>query len=101
MILINGYEVIEQLYESDNSQVYRARRQSDELSVIIKMLKDEYPSPERIARFKSEYDITHNLWIDGSITVYNIMTDQHRWFMILEDFGGKSLDHLKLAGKLE
>ncbi|MDM8541373.1 AAA family ATPase [Desulfococcaceae bacterium HSG9] len=101
MIAINGYEVIEQLYESDNSQVYRARRQSDELSVIIKMLKDEYPSPERIARFKNEYDITHNMGIAGSITVYNIMADQHRWFMILEDFGGKSLDQLQLAGKLE
>ena len=58
---ISGYQVIEKLYESHNSLVYRARRIADSRSVILKTLKRAYPTPEKIAWFKREYTITKNL----------------------------------------
>jgi len=100
MITIKGYRITEKLHESMSSLVYRAQRETDERPVIIKILKEIYPSPEQVARFKHEYEVLHDLGIAGTITVYDLVSDQHRWFMTLEDFGGQSLHHLKLAGQL-
>ncbi len=100
-ITISGYNIHEQLYESVNSLVYRARRQSDYHSVILKILKEDYPSPERVARFKREEHINRTLNLPGIPTVYDLLTDHHRMVMVLEDFGGESLMRLKIAGKLD
>ncbi len=100
MLNILGYQIDETLYESDNSVVYRAKRITDNQPVILKMLREAYPSPERIAWFKREYEVTRKLNIPGVGTVYNLAylpvrgTDQQRWVMELEDFGGDSLTHL-------
>ena len=99
MINISGYQITEELYKSANSLVYRGRRE-DKQPVILKMLRQAYPSPEEIARFQREYEITRNFDLIGIVDVYSLESDHNRWLMILEDFGGQSLDQLKLAGKL-
>jgi len=99
-MFIQGYNITEAIYESNNSLVYRAQRNQDQQAVIIKMLKDEYPSPSRVARFKQEYEVTQGLNLAGSIQTYSLEQTHHRWFMVLEDFGGASLAQLKLAGQL-
>jgi len=97
---IAGYLVSEQVYVGSNSLVYRARREADNLSVILKVLKQAYPPPERIAWFKHEYEILRNLNLPGVVHAYSLETDQHRWLMALEDFGGESLAQLEMAGTL-
>jgi PAS domain S-box-containing protein len=98
MYTIPGYHSKEQLYEGCNSLVYRARRQSDNHPVILKLLKDIYPSPERIAWFKREYEVTSNLNLVRVPRVYDLQTIQQRWVMIMDDFGGESLTRLGLVG---
>ena len=88
---ILGYQARELLYESDNSLVYRAQRRTDHQPVILKMLQQAYPPPKRIAEFQREYEITKNLRLTGVVGTYSLETDQHRWVMVLEDFGGESL----------
>ena len=95
------YRVREQIYQGDNCSVYRAIRKEDERPVILKMLRDTYARPERIASFKREYEITRKLSGKGTVRVDNLETDGQRWFMVLEDFGGESLEKLGLAGKLD
>jgi predicted ATPase/signal transduction histidine kinase len=93
---IAGYQIQEKIYESENSLVYRGRRETEEQSVVFKMLKQPYPPPEKIAWFKREYELTHNLQLEGVIKAYSLTTDQHRPVIVLEDFGGESLElHLK------
>lgn len=92
---ILGYQAREVLYESDNSLVYRAYREADNQPVILKMLKQAYPPPKRIAEFRREYEITKNLTLAGVVDAYSLDSDQHRWVMVLEDFGGESLERLK------
>lgn len=94
---ISGYQITEQLYESENSVVYRAYRESDNEPVILKLLKEAYPSPELIAWFTREYEVTRNLNIPGIIKAYALETEQHNWIMVLED-GGESLRRLELVG---
>ena len=62
---ISGYKTSEKLYESANSLVYRAQRVTDNRPVVLKMLKGAYPSPERIAWFKCEYEVIRNIHLPG------------------------------------
>ena len=95
MFKIAGYEVDDKLYESASSITYRARLNGQ--TFILKMLKGLYPEPERIAWFKQEYEVTRKLRLSGVAAAYALddkACDQHRWVMVLEDFGGESLARL-------
>ncbi|KYC43850.1 PAS domain S-box protein [Scytonema hofmannii PCC 7110] len=100
MLTISGTTIIKQLYESNNSLVYRGWRVSNQQPVILKMLKDAYPSPERLAWFKREYEITRSLNIPGVIKAIGIEAEEQRPIIVLEDFGGESLSLLGLSGNL-
>ena len=94
MLNFSGYQIIEKLHESDHSLVSRGCRLKDEQQVILKVLKLAHPSPEKIALFKREYEITQNINLAGVVDVYSLENHQHCWVMVLEDFGGYSLDRL-------
>jgi histidine kinase len=100
MQVIAGYRIVETLHTSASSLVYRARGPAGapaagERPVIIKMLRDAHPSPERIAWFRREYETTRGLTgIDGVIAAHDLDVQQHRWFMVLEDIGASSLAQL-------
>ena len=92
MINISNYKTKETIHESERSLVYRARHLIDNQPVILKILKQAYPPPERIAQFQREYEITNSLDIPGAVKVDRIIeTEDHRWAMVVEDFGGLSL----------
>jgi histidine kinase len=93
---LQGYQVIETLYESSKSRVYRGRRTLDHLPVILKILQPDNPSPEAIARFRAEYDIA-NLKLAGCVKVYSLEPYGHSLILIMEDFGGESLDRCRFT----
>ena len=88
------YDIHEQIYESSRSLVFRANRKADQVPVILKMLKQEYPSLDQVARFQREYELTNDLEIEGVIKVYGLERFEHTWMMVEEDFGGSSLAKL-------
>jgi serine/threonine protein kinase len=94
MPTILDYQVTDNLYESNNSIVYRGYRLTDNQSIVLKMLKQAYPPPEKIAWFKREYETTKNLNLTGVVDAYSLENHQNRWVMVLEDFGGESLEKL-------
>ena len=55
MVTLAGYQILTQIYESFNSEVYQAIRSSDNRSVILKVLKQEYPTTQELTRYKQEY----------------------------------------------
>ncbi|OCQ96670.1 hypothetical protein BCD67_16260 [Oscillatoriales cyanobacterium USR001] len=91
---INGYEILTQIYESSNSTVYRGIRQDDNQPVILKFLKEDYPTPSELTRYKQEYEITRNLNLDGVIKAYELKPHQMTFCIIFEDFGASSLKQL-------
>lgn len=94
MISIPGYQILAQIYESANSLVYRAIGEQDNQSVILKILKEEYPTPQELTRYKQEYEITRNLNLDGVVKAYGLEPYQRTLVIILEDFGASSLRQL-------
>jgi len=94
MLTISGYQIQEQLYESAHSIIYRGRRKADDQPVVLKLLKNEYPTPEELARFRREYEMTRGIDIDGVVNVYGLESYRNTLVMVLEDFGGESLTKL-------
>jgi len=91
MISLPQIAVKAKIYESANSVVYRGIRQSDRTPVILKVLKEDYPSPAELTRYKQEYEITGSLNLDGVVKAYSQQDYQRSLVMLLEDFGGESL----------
>jgi predicted ATPase/serine phosphatase RsbU (regulator of sigma subunit)/tRNA A-37 threonylcarbamoyl transferase component Bud32 len=94
MLQIDGYQILRQIYESGNSIVYRGIRQEDKQAVILKLLKQDYPTPTELNRYKQEYAIARNLNLDGVVKAYSLEPYQRTLVIILEDFGASSLKQL-------
>jgi PAS domain S-box-containing protein len=86
------YEITEKLYESSDALIYRARKQPEQLSVVLKVLKPESATAEKLAHFKQEYEITARLNLPGVIKTYGLEPYQDSLVMALEDIGGEPLD---------
>jgi GAF domain-containing protein len=69
MFLLPGYRVLTKLYESANSLVYPALREQDNQPVILKVLKQDYPTPGELTRYKQEYD-------PQRIEIVNVLSSQ-------------------------
>lgn len=93
MPAILGYEIIEELYESNLSLVYRGTANRGQDTVILKILKLEYPTPEQITKYKLEYSINCSLNLEGAAKAYSLEKYQNSLVMIIED-GGDSLKRL-------
>ncbi|NJO07574.1 MAG: serine/threonine-protein kinase PknK, partial [Chloroflexaceae bacterium] len=101
MQVVAGYGISRELYASLNSVVYRAHRQVDGQSVILKLLREVFPSPDRLAWFRREYDLTRSLaHLPGVVHVYSLEQHPAGWMLVLQDIGGDSLANLGLAGNL-
>ncbi|NES17499.1 MAG: AAA family ATPase [Symploca sp. SIO3E6] len=85
-----NYQIISKIYESANSLVYRATLK-DEQPIILKILKENYPTPSELTRYKQEYEITRSLNVDNIIKAYDLQRYENSLVMLLEDFGGQSL----------
>ena len=91
MLTLPNYQIGTQIYESANSLVYRGIRDDDNQAVILKILKEDYPTPEELTRYQQEYEITNSLNLDSVVKTYDIEKYQNTLVMVLEDFGGESL----------
>ncbi len=112
MITLKNYNIIEQIYSSAVSIIYKGIHKSEQTPVIIKILNKDYPTPEQIAKFKREYEIIGLFNDQGIIKAYGLEKYQNTLAIIEEDFNGESLsevlrkqmitlvDFLKLAVKI-
>jgi len=91
MLSIAGVAAQTILYESANSLVYRTIREADNQPIILKLLKESYPTPQELVRYRTEYRITQELKEPGVVRVYDLQKYQNSLVMFVEDFGGESL----------
>ncbi|WP_414573385.1 AAA family ATPase [Nostoc sp. CCY 9925] len=88
---IPGYNLVEQLYCGSRTIVYRAIRESDSQSVVIKLLKREYPTFHELLQFRNQYTIANNLEIPGVVRFLCLEPYRNSYALVMEDFGGVSL----------
>jgi diguanylate cyclase (GGDEF)-like protein len=89
-----GYTILEQIDETLQSVVYRARKNEDPGTVIIKALKADNPSFSERARVRHEYELIRKTHIDGIIITQALIDTQDGLALVMEDFGGISLKEL-------
>ncbi|MEG5048339.1 AAA family ATPase [Microcoleus sp. B4-C1] len=91
MISLPDITIVSQIYESANSLVYRGILKSNQQPLILKLLKEDYPTPAELYRYQQEYEITRLLNLEETIKAYELRKYDNTQLMLLEDFGGESL----------
>jgi serine/threonine protein kinase len=97
---IPNYQITETVYLGSRTLVYRAVRIDDKFPVVIKLLKRQYPTFSELVQFRNQYTIAKNLEIPGIIKPYNLEPYQNGYALVMEDFGGISLERFTLEKPL-
>ncbi len=96
MISLPGYQIVEKIYESNQSAVFRGYEKSPSKSpVIIKYLGKEYPTINQLASFKREFEITQRLQGEGIVKAFALEKVNDSLAIVLEDFEGESIDRCR------
>lgn len=88
---IPGYRVLEKIYTGTRTLVYRGLRKQDQQPVVIKLMRNEYPSFNELVQFRNQYTIAKNLDIPGIVQPLSLETHGNGYALVMEDFGGISL----------
>ncbi|WP_017651913.1 ATP-binding sensor histidine kinase [Fortiea contorta] len=97
LVRISGYQISEELYNGSRAIVYRGYRETDSLPVVIKLLKNPYPSFSELVQFRNQYTIAKNLDSSLIIATYSLEPYENGYLLVMEDFGGISLKEYFLA----
>lgn len=88
---VPGYRITEQLYAGSRTLVYRGVRESDRTPVVIKVLRNEYPSFSELLQFRNQYTIAKNLNIPSIVKPLDFAPYTNAYALIMEECGGVSL----------
>ncbi|MBW4646168.1 MAG: AAA family ATPase [Goleter apudmare HA4340-LM2] len=91
LISIPGYQISEEIYNGSRTLVYRGYQEIDSLPVVIKLLKNPYPSFSELVQFSNQYTIAKNLHQPGIIQTYSLEAYQNSYVLVMEDYGGVPL----------
>ncbi|MEG4942340.1 AAA family ATPase [Microcoleus sp. F4-D5] len=95
---LSGYQVTEQLYAGRRTLVYRGIRTRDQYPVVVKLLRNEYPTFNELVQFRNQYTIAKNLDFPHIVKPLTLEVYQNSYALVMEDFGGVSLStYLKTA----
>ena len=81
------YQTIAKIYESANSLVYKGILKKNNQPIILKILKENYPTPSELTRYQQEYEITRSFNVDSIVKAYDLQRHNNSLVMLLEDFG--------------
>ncbi len=104
IIKLPSYQLMEQIYIGTRTLVYKAiytnEQTNEQLPVVIKLLKNDYPPLSELLKFRNQYTITRNLDSPHIVKSLNLEAYHNTYALVMEDFGGISLsNYLKILSK--
>ncbi|MEH2361075.1 trifunctional serine/threonine-protein kinase/ATP-binding protein/sensor histidine kinase [Nostoc sp.] len=96
-----GYQINSTLHEGIQTIIYQTQTPKTQQRVILKLLKNQYPTLEAFTRLKNEYQIQQGLDHPNIVKAISLETFENRLGLLLEDFGGQSLAQLLETEKLD
>ena len=90
-INLKGYQINKLIYDSTRTLVYRATREDDSGSVILKQLRPECPTFSEILQFRHQYILSKNLNLPGIVKPISLEKYGNGYVLVMEDVGGISL----------
>ncbi|NES65051.1 MAG: serine/threonine protein kinase, partial [Okeania sp. SIO2D1] len=91
-VKLPGYQVTQKLYEGTRTLVYRGIRATDSQAVVLKFMRNEYPTFNELLHFRNQYTITKNLNLPGVVKSLSLETYGNGYALVMEDTGAISLD---------
>ena len=98
---IPGYSLEEVINENGRTGLWRGRRQSDGLLVLIKGVASPQQSAQELAEMRHEHEITQDLKIDEVLKSEELVACENGWVLILENTEGLPLKKLMDAARLD
>ncbi|MEB3343037.1 protein kinase, partial [Okeania sp.] len=88
---ILNYQILEQIYASERTTIYRAYVESSKKLVILKLPNHLYPNLKQLAQYRSAYTLIKDLNFPGIVKMLALEKFEQRLILVMEDFGGISL----------
>ena len=85
------YNLIEKISEQKGYTVYRAKKENEEVTVLLKILKAQNPSPLEVARFKQEYETIKSLDLKGVFKISDVICRNETFGIVEEAFNGENI----------
>ena len=85
------YKITEQLHIGSRYAVYRGLEEEHDEHIILKMLKDPYPSAKDLTRLRNEFSILQHIHHPNIINVPALELFENRLALIREDIEGEDL----------
>jgi len=98
---ISGYTLVEQLYDGSRTTVYRALERTQQRSVAIKVLQNEYPTFSELVQFRNQYAIASHLKISGIVRPLSLEAWKNGYALVMEDCQSISLQQYVQERSLE
>ncbi len=96
-----GYELADAVFEGGATCIRRARRIADGQRVMLKSLHPERTTCEALARLQREYDVMARLTTLTTVRALALEQCRDQPVLVIEDFGGESLDRIVRRHPLE
>ncbi|MDB9515591.1 hypothetical protein PN466_01275, partial [Roseofilum reptotaenium CS-1145] len=87
-----GYQIGSKIYEGERTLVYQGTRLSDSLNVVIKLLRNSYPSFSELVQFRNQYAISKNLNSTGIVVPLSLERYGSGYALVMPEEGAISLD---------
>jgi histidine kinase len=91
MITLHDIELTDELHQSNHSIVFKGYEKKQQQQVVVKILKEDFPSSNLIAQFNEEYTITNKYEIIGIRKVLSKRKVNNKYVLILDYVEGVSL----------
>ncbi|WP_438009075.1 AAA family ATPase [Sorangium sp. So ce321] len=88
------YAIIAVLCEGSDTLLYRGVREDDGVPVVLKVLRRDHASPRALERLRHEYEVARAIDTTAVVKPYALVMLGDQPALVLEDFGGVSLDRL-------
>ena len=85
---LSNYKIRDLIHESDRTLVYRGVTKADGQPVVIKLMRNNFPSFNELVKFRNQYTIARNLPIEGIVKPLALERDRNGYALIMQDFGG-------------
>jgi predicted ATPase/signal transduction histidine kinase len=94
IVCLPGYSLAEETYTDSHTSIYRGIRKIDRSPVIIEILRDRSSSFKRSIQIQNQYAIGKIFALPNIIKTIGLETYRESSALIVEDFGGISLQDL-------
>ena len=93
-IHIEGYSFLALLHEGKRALIYRAQRNQDGMSVVLKIIKQKHPPPWLASKIRNEFEMLQKIRSAHVIKAIEVVSVEGWLMLILEDFEGIPLSKL-------